>query len=213
MRPEDRAVSQRGAVPSTTGAMDGDRAAHERGGVPDGERPPLDDEPPSFGDAPSPLPPSNLSEPRAGAHVVGGRNVDGRGSAERDGLDTGEGGFDLASALRSVFTSTMAEIAIAEVRVGRIEPGSVELVGSQASVQYFRSRLDDVSRAVSGAIGRRVRASIVSDLAPADQGDPEAPGGAPTVSVDDHPLVMAAKRAFNAEVARVEPTRRMESNV
>lgn len=177
---------------------------HELGGVPDGEHPPLDDEPPSFGGAPAP----SLRELSAGVRAGGGESGGGGGGGAE------EGGFDLTSALRSVFTTSMAEIAIAEVRVGRIEPGVVELVGSQASVQYFRNRLDDVSRAVSGAIGRRVRATIVSDLAAAsDQGEPEAGGGGPTVSVDDHPLVMAAKRAFNAEVARVEPTRRMESNV
>ncbi len=101
----------------------------------------------------------------------------------------------------------MAAIAIDQLRIARLDDTEVELVGPSGAVGFFRSRVDDVSRALSGALGRRVRAQFTSESHhPADNG---AHGGSDQQvtmeAAKDHPLVAAARRAFNAEVQRVDP--------
>lgn len=111
-------------------------------------------------------------------------------------------------ALRAAFPSSMAASALSGMRVARVDEGEVELVGPAGAIGVFRARVDDVSRALSGALGRRVRAVLT-----AESGGPEGGvGGEPerrtSITIDEaraHPLVAAAQRAFNAEIQRVDP--------
>lgn len=99
-------------------------------------------------------------------------------------------------------------MALDQMRIARMDEGVVELVGPAGAIGIFRARIDDVSRALSGALGRRVRALLTAESV--GMGDGEDAGGPPRGSVTmdavkDHPLVAAARRAFNAEVQRVDP--------
>lgn len=109
-------------------------------------------------------------------------------------------------ALRASFPSSMAAIAIDQLRIARLDDTEVELVGPSGAVGFFRSRVDDVSRALSGALGRRVRATFRSESTAGGESDADG-GSDPQVTMEtvkDHPLVAAARRAFNAEVQRVD---------
>jgi hypothetical protein len=107
----------------------------------------------------------------------------------------------------------MAASALSQMRVARVDEGEVELVGPSGAIGVFRARIDDVSRALSGAMGRRVRAVLAAESG----GVEDAQGGQPdrvSLTMDEaraHPLVAAAQRAFNADIQRVDaiPKRRV----
>lgn len=111
-------------------------------------------------------------------------------------------------ALRVAFPSSMASMALDQLRIARLDDGVVELVGPVGAIGIFRARIDDVSRALSGALGRRVRALLTAESMETGEGEGSggpASGSVTMEAVKDHPLVAAARRAFNAEVQRVDP--------
>ncbi len=111
-------------------------------------------------------------------------------------------------ALRVAFPSSMASMALDQLRIARMDDGVVELVGPAGAIGIFRARIDDVSRALSGALGRRVRAVLTAESVAGARDDPSGGVSARSVTMEavkDHPLVAAARRAFNAEVQRVDP--------
>lgn len=109
------------------------------------------------------------------------------------------------TALRAAFPSMMAQNALESLRVARVDAAEVELCGSAGAVQFFRSRVDEVSRVLSGAFGRRLRAVLTPEGVPVNPEAEAAQAPPETDTLKDHPLVQAASRAFNAEVARVAP--------
>lgn len=118
------------------------------------------------------------------------------------------GSADPMEALRGAYTSGMASSALAQIRVLRVTDGEVELVGPAGAIGVFRQRVDDLSRVLSGALGRRVRAVLTPEAAPAEADGASERAGAAHLTMEsarDHPLVAAARRAFDAEVQRVDP--------
>lgn len=129
---------------------------------------------------------------------------------EEEGGESEPGGLpsDPMLALRVAFPSSMASMALDQLRIARMDDGLVELVGPAGAIGIFRARIDDVSRALSGALGRRVRAVLTAESVATGQDDPSGGVSARSVTMEavkDHPLVAAARRAFNAEVQRVDP--------
>ena len=109
------------------------------------------------------------------------------------------------------FPSAMAASALAQIRIDRIEELEVHLTGPAGPIGIFRSRIDDVSRALSGAVGRRVRAVLNTESAEAPADATESRVSITMEQAREHPLVLAAKKAFNAEIQRVDPAPRQPS--
>lgn len=109
-------------------------------------------------------------------------------------------------ALCEAFPSAMAASALAQMRIGRMADGEVELVGPPGAIGVFRTRIDDVSRALSRALDRRVRAVLTSEQAAGvERTDREEIASLTIDGARAHPLVATAMRAFDADVSRVDP--------
>lgn len=120
----------------------------------------------------------------------------------------GAASVDPIEALRAAFPSSMAASALSAMRVARVDESEIELVGPAGAIGMFRTRADDVSRALSGALGRRVRAVLTADSGAPEGGAGGEPERRALLTLDEaraHPLVAAAQRAFNAEIQRVDP--------
>lgn len=105
----------------------------------------------------------------------------------------------------------MAASALAQIRVSRVDEGEVHLIGPAGAIGVFRSRVDEASRALSAVLGRRVRAVLTAEASEAASGHTEARVSITMEEAREHPLVLAAKKAFNAEVQRVDPAARIDS--
>ncbi|MBX3318034.1 MAG: hypothetical protein KF902_14355 [Phycisphaeraceae bacterium] len=143
--------------------------------------------------------PPIASAPEPAAHV---EPQHPRADASRE-----PGATDPIGALRAAFPSSMASTALDQLRVARIEATEIELVGPMGAIAVFRARIDDVSRALSGALGRRLRAVLTPESAPIE--GPDSRGGSDSSvtmeAAKEHPLVVAARKAFDADIVRVEP--------